>query len=379
MKTPILKAYKYRIYPNSEQKVLLEKHFGCARFVFNWALAAQQKYYEENKKSLSRKEIQDQLVALKKNPDYDWLAEVNSQALLSSLLHVFTAFTNFFKGRAKFPRFKSKKVPQRSYQCPQHCSVDFEKGMLNLPKIKGIKVKVSRSFEGKIKTVTISKSPTGKYFASVLVETEQEVIVPTTVQADQTIGIDMGLTHMLIQSDGHKEENPKYLRQAQERLAVQQKIFARKKKESKNYQRQKLSVARIHEKVRLQRLDLHHKLTHKLICENQATSYAVEDLGIKNMVKNRKLAKSISDVAWGQFLTILRYKAQWYGKNILTLGRFVLSSKACSGCGYTMERLPLNIRSWVCPDCETAHDRDVNASLNIRNFALADALGRSAV
>lgn len=379
MKTQILKAYKYRIYPNSEQKVLLEKHFGCARFVFNWALAAQQKYYEENKKSLSRKEIQDQLVALKKNPEYEWLAEVNSQALLSSLLHVFTAFTNFFKGRAKFPKFKSKKVPQRSYQCPQHCSVDFEKGMLNLPKIKEIKTRFSRSFDGKIKTVTISKSPTGKYYASLLVETEQEVIVPTTIQADQTIGVDMGLTHMLIQSDGHKQENPRYLRQAQQRLAAQQKILARKKKESKNYQRQKLSVACIHEKVRLQRLDLHHKLTYKLICENQATSYAVEDLGIKNMVKNRKLAKSILDVAWGQFLTILRYKAQWNGKNILTLGRFVPSSKACSGCGYIMERLPLNIRSWVCPDCETAHDRDVNASLNIRNFALADALGHSAV
>jgi putative transposase len=257
--------------------------------------------------------------------------------------------------------------------------VSFENGLLHLPKIKGIKTVFSRVFNGKIKTVTISKTATGKYYASILVESELELVASTTIQADQTIGIDMGLNHMLIQSDGNKVENPKYLRQAQNRLSIQQKIFARKKKESKNYQRQKLSVAFIHEKVRLQRLDLHHKLTHYLICENQATTYAVEDLGIKNMVRNRKLAKSISDVAWGQFLTILQYKAKWFGKNVLQIGRFVPSSKACSCCGYTMTKLPLSIREWQCPDCETVHDRDLNASLNIRNFALADALGHSAV
>ena len=189
----------------------------------------------------------------------------------------------------------------------------------------------------------------------------------------------MGLNHLLIQSDGQKIENPKYLRQAQKRLAIQQKIFARKKKESKNYQRQKLNVACIYEKVRLQRLDLHHKLTHHLICENQATTYAVEDLGIKNMVKNSKLAKSISDVAWGQFLTLLQYKAEWYGKNVLKIGRFVPSSKTCSCCGYKMEKLPLSVRLFECPSCNLVEDRDVNASINIRNFALADALGLRAV
>ena len=183
-------------------------------------------------------------------------------------------------------------------------------------------------------------------------ETDQTKITPSTIEADKTIGIDLGLSHFLIQSDGQKIENPRYLRQAQNRLAIQQKIFARKKKESKGYQRQKLSVARIYEKVRLQRLDLHHKLTHHLICENQATTYAVEDLGIKNMVKNRNLAKSISDVAWGQFLTLLEYKAQWYGKNILKIGRFMPSSKTCSCCGYKVEKLPLSVRSWNCPSCK---------------------------
>ena len=304
---------------------------------------------------------------------------MNSQTLLSGLLHVYTAFGNFFKGRAKFPKFKSKKIPQRSYQCPQHGSVDFEKGTLNLPKLKGIKAVFSRQFDGKIKTVTISKTATGKYYASILVETNQAKVTASIIEADKTIGIDLGLNHLLIQSDGQKIENPKYLRQAQNGLAIQQKIFARKKKESKNYQRQKLNVACIYEKVRLQRLDLHHKLTHHLICENQATTYALEDLGIKNMVKNSKLAKSISDVAWGQFLTLLQYKAEWYGKNVLKIGRFVPSSKTCSCCGYKMEKLPLSVRLFECPSCNLVEDRDVNASINIRNFALADALGLRAV
>ena len=378
MTEAIFKAYKYRIYPTSEQRLLIEKHFGCNRFVYNWALALQNKFYEENKKSLSRSDIQNQLVSMKKQTEFEWLNEVNSQSLLSSLLHVYTAFGNFFKGRAKFPRFKSKKIPQRSFQCPQHCKVDFDQGVLNIPKIKGIKTTFSRVFEGKIKTVTISKTATGKYYASLLVKTNQTLPKPTTIEASQTLGIDLGLEHMLIMSDGTKHDNPRYLRQAKNRLAIQQKIFSRKNKESKNYQRQKMAVARIHEKVRHQRLDLHHKLTHQLICENQATSYAVEDLDIKNMVKNHKLARSISDVAWGQFLTILKYKAAWYGKNILEIGRFMPSSKMCSHCGYTVEKMPLNIRSFICKGCNYEWDRDINASLNIRNFALADALGPSA-
>lgn len=379
MNKPILKAYKYRIQPNQNQKVLIEKHFGCARFVFNWALALQNRYFKIFKKSISKSRLQSQLVKKKKNPKYEWLGEVNSQTLLSALLHVHTAFGNFFSGRARFPKFKSKKIPQRAYQCPQHSTVSFGKGVLNISKIKGIKTNFSRQFDGKIKTVTISRTATGKYYASILVETQLIAITPTTIEADKTIGIDLGLTHMLIMSDGQKIDNPRHLQKSQIRLEAQQKIFARKKKESKNYQGQKLRVARIHEKVRNTRLDLHHQITHQLICENQATSYAVEDLGVKNMVRNKKLARSISDVAWGQFLTLLTYKAQWYGKNILKIGRFQPSSKLCSNCGFKMEKLPLSIRSWNCPSCENSNDRDINASINIRNFALADALGLSAV
>lgn len=375
----MLKAYQYRIYPNSEQVLVFERHFGCVRFVFNWALALQNRYYKIFGKSLSRTQIQKQLVKKKKIAKFAWLNEVNSQSLLNALLNVHTAYTNFFKGRAKFPRFKSKKVPQRSYQCPQHCTVNFEQGVINLPKIKGIKTVFSRKFVGHIKTVTISKTATGKYYASILVENDETSPIPTTIDPSLTIGIDLGIGHLLHLSDGRKFDNPKHLAKASQRLAIQQKIFARKQKQSKNYQRQKLTVARIYERVSNSRLDLHHKITHKLICENQATSYAIEDLSVKNMVKNRKLAKVIHDAAWGQLVTLLTYKAKWYGKNVLKVNRFFASSKMCSHCHHKLDNLPLSTRSWICPNCETHHDRDVNASNNIRQQALADALGLSAV
>ena len=375
----MLKVYKYRIYPNCEQQVLIEKHFGCSRFVFNWALALQKRYYAIFGKSLSRTKIQSHLVKKKKKAKFSWLSEVNSQSLLNTLLNVHTAFTNFFKGQAKFPRFKSKKIPQRSYQCPQHCTVNFAQGMINLPKIKGIKTVFSREFEGKIKTVTISKTATGKYYASILVENNEVAPTPTTIEPSLTVGIDLGIHHLLNLSDGSKFDNPKHLSKASQRLSIQQKIFARKQKTSKNYQKQKLAVARIHEKVRNQRLDLHHKITHSLICENQATSYALEDLAVKNMVKNRKLAKAINDVGWGQFVTLLTYKAKWYGKNVLKVNRFFASSKICSHCHHKLESLPLSVHHWACPSCQTQHDRDINASNNIRQQALADVAGLATV
>ena len=375
----MLKAYKYRIYPNQQQAVAFEQHFGCVRFVYNWALALQNRYYKIFGKSLSRSKIQSQLVKKKKAGKFAWLNEVNSQSLLNALLNVHTAFTNFFKGRAKFPRFKSKKIPKRSYQCPQHCSINFEQGIINLPKIKGIKTVFSREFVGNIKTVTISKTATGKYYASILVENNEVVPTPTTVEPNLTVGIDLGISHLFNLSDGSKFDNPKHLANASKRLAVQQKIFARKQKQSKNHQKQKLAVARIYEKVRNQRLDLHHKITHKLICENQATSYALEDLGVKNMVKNRKLAKAIHDVGWGQFVTLLTYKANWHGKNILKVNRFFASSKICSHCHHKLDSLPLSVRNWTCPSCQAKHDRDANAASNIRHQALADVAGLATV
>ena len=377
----MLKAYKYRLYPNQAQRMLIEQHFGCTRFVYNWALALQNRYYKLFGKGLSRTQIQSQLVKKKKTGKFTWLNDVNSQSLLNALLNVHTAYTNFFKGRAKFPRFKSKKIPQRSYQCPQHCTVGFDKNIINLPKLKGIKAVFSREFVGKVKTVTISKTATNKYYASILVDTGDNDNIPTatTIEPNLTLGIDLGLSHLLILSDGTKIDNPKHLSKSSNKLVIQQKIFARKDKTSNNYQKQRLTVARIHEKVKNQRLDLHHQITHSLICENQTTSYAIEDLSVKNMVKNRKLAKSISDVAWGQFIDLLTYKASWYGKNILKVNRFFASSKICSHCHHKLDRLPLSVRSWTCPNCATSHDRDINASNNIRSQALADVAGLAIV
>lgn len=375
----MLKAYKYRIYPNQKQAIAFEQHFGCVRFVYNWALALQKRYYAMFGKSLSRTQIQSQLVKKKKTGKFAWLNEVNSQSLLNALLNVHTAFTNFFKGRAKFPRFKSKKIPRKSYQCPQHCTINFEQGIINLPKIKSIKTVFSREFVGNIKTVTISKTAIGKYHASVLVENTDILPTPTTIDPNLTVGIDLGISHLLNLSDSSKFDNPKHLAKASKRLAIQQKIFARKQKTSKNHQKQKLAVARIYEKVRNQRLDLHHKITHKLICKNQATSYALEDLAVKNMVKNRKLAKAIHDVGWRQFVTLLTYKANWHGKNILKVNRLFASSKICSHCYHKLDSLPLSVRNWACPSCQTQHDRDANAASNIRHQALADALGLSVV
>ena len=375
----MLKAYKYRIYPNSEQALLIEKHFGCSRFVFNWALALQNRYYKIFGKSLSRTQIQSQLVKKKKTSKFAWLNEVNSQSLLNALLNIYTTFTNFFKGRSRFPRFKSKKIPGRSYQCPQHCTVNFEQGIINLPKLKGIKTVFSREFIGNIKTVTISKTATSKYYASVLVENTDILPTPTTIEPSLTIGIDLGISHLLNLSDGSKFDNPKHLAKSSQRLTIEQKVFARKQKTSKNHQKQKLTVARIHEKVRNQRLDLHQKITHKLICENQATSYALEDLAVKNMIKNRKLAKAINDAGLGQFVTLLTYKAKWYGKNILKVNRFFASSKICSHCHHKLDSLPLSVRNWTCPNCQTHHDRDINAASNIRYQALADIAGLAIV
>lgn len=375
----MLKAYKYRIYPNQKQAIAFEQHFGCVRFVYNWALALQNRYYKIFGKSLSRSKIQSQLVKKKKTGKFAWLNEVNSQSLLNALLNVHTAFTNFFKSRAKFPRFKSKKIPRKSYQCPQHCTINFEQGIINLPKIKGIKTVFSREFVGNIKTVTISKTATGKYHASILVDTDSILPTPTTIEPSLTVGIDLGISHLLNLSDGSKFDNPKHLAKASKRLAIQQKIFARKQKQSKNHQKQKLAVARIYQKVRNQRLDLHHKITHKLICESQATSYALEDLGVKNMVKNRKLAKAINDVGLGQFVTLLTYEANWHGKNILKVNRFFASSKICSHCHHKLDSLPLSVRNWACPSCQTHHDCDINAASNIRKQALADVAGLATV
>jgi len=365
---------------------MLERHMGCARFVFNWGLEQKSRAYSERQEKLSCLALMNRLPELK--AELPWLSEVNAQSLQMALRNLDTAFTHFFKKNADYPTFKSRKGRQ-SFQCPQSCSVDFEKGVLHIPKVKGIKAKFHkakfhkakfhkakfhkakfhRQFQGKIKTVTLSRTPTGKYFASILAEQAGEDPAPAPV-TENTLGLDVGLKHFLITSDGEKIANPKLLRRSARKLGRVQHAFARQQKGSHRRQKRKKQLARLHERVSNQRADFLHKTTHRLIRENQAQTYAIEDLAVKNLVKNHSLARSISDASWGMFFQLLSYKAERQGKNVLTIGRFEPSSKRCDVCGYINQGLTLRDRDWTCPDCKAHHDRDINAAKNIRAFAL---------
>ena len=373
----MLKAYKYRIYPNAPQRQQLAHHFGCARWVYNWALATTKNHYEEAKKQLSRRDLQDRLVALKHTEEHAWLKEVNSQSLLGALLHLHKAYKNFFKKRAKYPKFK-KKHNRQTFECPQHVKLDTPIKRLHLPKIKGIKIKQHRPFQGKIKTVTLTKTPSGKYYASILVQSNATHPVLAPVKKDKTIGIDLRLNHFAITSQGEKIANPKFLKKSLKRLGINQKIRARKdyKNKSTNYKKQCIKVARTHESVANRRYNFIQQYTATLVGESQATSFAVEDLHVKGMIKNRKLARSIADSSWGTFLRVLSYKSRWHGKNVLTIGRFVASSKTCHACGHKEKIMPLRVREWDCL-CGLSHDRDINAAMVIKKQAIADALGLS--
>ena len=362
----INKAYKYRIYPNKKQQELLEKHFNCVRFVFNWGLNKKIKAYQRDKKRLSCFDLINELVELKKEKEFEWLKEVNAQSLQMSLRNLDNAFTNFFRKQNKFPNFKSKKINKNSFQIPQHLKL-LEK--LDIPKIKGIKIKQHRKLEGKIKTSTISKTPTGKYYISILIELNKGLPKKKKVKEKTTIGIDLGIKTFATISDNRKIDNPKFLNKSLKQLKKQQRWLSRKKKGSNNRIKQKLKVALIHEKITNQRSNFLHNLTYQLTHDNQVNSIAIENLNVSGMIKNHCLAKAIADVSWNEFVRQLTYKCEWYGKNLLVIGRFDPSSKMCS-CGWINKELKLSDRTWTCPECKTTHDRDILAANNIKKFAL---------
>lgn len=359
------KAYRFRLYPNSEQKAFLAKCFGCSRFVYNHFLRLTTDTYAESKKHLRYKDTAGLLTLLKKEEDKSWLSEVNSQSLQQTLKDLESAFSRFFKKIAAFPRFK-KKSNRQSFKVPQHFSVTDD-GNLKLPKMQPIKMVVHRELEGEMKSVTISKAPTGKYYASILVEYERS---PAPLNGS-VIGVDLGLKEFVITSKGDKYPNPKHFKKSLKRLKRLQRSLSRKVKDSNNRIKARNFVASSHERVANQRKDMHHKLSLKLTCENKAI--ALEDLNIKGMVKNHKLAQSISDAGWGQFLSFLEYKGELYGCEIRQIDRFFPSSKRCSNCGYIKEDLTLADREWDCPECSRHHDRDINAALNILNFSESTA------
>jgi len=366
----MLRAYKYRIYPTDEQKVLFAKTFGCCRFVYNWALNLKIEAYKLEKKSVAYKEVQNRMVnELKK--DNQWLTEVNSQALLNSIRNLDTAYKNFFRDThaVGFPRFKSRKNRQ-SFQCPQHCSVDFGKGTVSIPKAKDIPAVLHRRFKGTVKTVTVSMTPSGKYFASVLVDTAIQELPVSPIQGDTALGIDLGIKSLAVCSDGRTFDNPKNLQHSLDRLALLQKRLSRKQKGSANRNKARIRVARLQEHIANCRKDNLHKITHVLTHDSQVRTLCMENLNVKGMQSNHHLAQAVGDASFGMFLTMLEYKCRWYGVNLVKIDRFAPSSKTCGQCGYVYKGLKLSERSWTCSECGTHHDRDFNAACNIKEFSL---------
>jgi putative transposase len=364
------KAVKVRIYPSDEQKEALSKAFGCARWFWNNSLAETNRLYKETGKGLSQQGMNDRLPGLKK--EFEWLAEPYSQVLQSVSLNLSRAFINFFEGRAKFPNFKSK-FDKQSIQYPQH--VKITDAGLKLPKLGVIPAKIHRMFDGKLKTVTVSLTPSGKYFASLLFDDE----VPELAKSSQgkAVGIDLGLTHFAITSDGSKFDNPRVLKKRAKNLKRKQQKLSRKVKGSNMRKKAKRIVARVHERIANTRKDFLHKLSRKMVNENQVI--CLENLAVKHMVKNHNLAKAISDASWSEFTRMLEYKAREEGKYYVEVDRFFPSSKTCSVCLNRVGSLPLDVRSWHCQSCGTKHDRDVNAAINIRDEGLRIlALGTSA-
>ena len=363
----IYKAFKYRIYPNKEQEELMLKHMGCSRWVYNYALNKKITSYQETGKGLNRFDIQKDLPQLKKNEDTSWLKEVNSQTLQASLENLDKAFTRFFKEKKGFPKFKSKKDNRQSFNIPQNTEIDFEKNKIWLPKFKtSIKVKIDRTFEGIIKTSTITKTPTGKYFISILVELEKELPKKKPLDEKQAIGIDLGIKTFATLSNGMEIENPKHLKKSLKKLKKQQRKVSRKVKGSNNRKKEIKKLALIHEKVTNKRNDFLHKTSHYLV--TNFDTLCLETLKSGNMMKNHKLAQTLSDIAIGKFNELIDYKSEWYGTNILRIGQFEPSSRMCS-CGVINKQLKLSDRVWTCSSCGTTHDRDVLAANNIKHFA----------
>ena len=352
----ITKTYKYRLYPSLQQEELLAKHFGCTRFVYNKFLALRQEQYRLTGKSDNYYTQSNLLTQLKKEQEYKWLKDVNAQSLQHSLRHLEIAYTRFFTGKGGYPKFK-KKNNRNSFTVPQFITLKDNK--LFIPKFKnGIKIKLHRELQGNILFATISKTPTNKYFVSITVKQDYN----SKNHTNQEVGIDLGIKDLVITSNGDKYKNHKFTQKYAEKLKQAQQHLSRKTKGSKRFEKQRLKVALIHEKIANCRSDVLHKISHKLVMQNDVVY--LENLNIKGLSRSN-LAKSINDCSWGELTRQLHYKGDWDDTYIHEINRFYPSSKTCNKCGYIKQDLILSDREWVCPSCNTRHDRDINASINI--------------
>jgi len=388
------KSYRYRIYPNKEQKTLLEQHFGGTRFIYNRSLFIKNLMYSKFKINVTEIDLNNNLKLLKEL--HPWLKDQNSQSLQQANKNLLTGFKNFFEGNGAYPTRKNKKDQNFSFQVPQNYQINLTTSKIYLPKIGWMKIVLHRDFLDKefienelvtkevngeiildqklnrkfdiFKTLTVSRTSAGRYHISILID--DHVPEPELVEFDEntTVGIDVGLKSFAALSTGEIIENPRFLNTSLDRLKKLQRDVSRMKKGSRNRKKAVLKLAKHHQLIQNQRNDFQHKLSMKIISESQAT--CIEDLNVKGMVRNHCLAQSISDVGWSEFIRKLTYKAEWYGKTILQIGRFEASSKLCNVCGYKKDDLTLDIREWECPSCKTLHDRDINASINIKKIAL---------
>ena len=364
----VYRTYKFRMYPNAEQRQVLARYFGSVRFIYNHYLAERKRQYEESGRSDNYAKQAKDLVALKRTEGFDWLKEINSQTLQQTLMHLDAAYRNFFNHTADFPKFKSRKRGG-SFTVPQFCYI--EDGYVHIPKFKdGLKVKEHRKVRGAVRSMTVSITPTGKYYVSILTEEQFEPIAKT----NQSVGLDMGLKSLVTTSERETYDNNRYTKKYEQKLATTQKHLSRKQKDSNGWERQRLKVAKIHETLANSRRDWQHKVSADIV--ERYDTICIEDLGVKHMEEKKKggkknrLSKSISDAGWSSLVAMIVYKAEMNDKTVVKVDRYYPSSKTCSVCGWKNESLSLADRSWTCPECGTKHDRDVNAAVNILSEGL---------
>ena len=367
----MIRAYKYKLKPTMKQQKAFCQAFGNARFIYNWGLNRKKESWEKEKKNVTYLELAKELTTLKQDGEHDWLKNCATVCLQQSLRNLDNAYTKFFKAKKGFPKFKSKKNCNDSVKYISAVHFDFDKMRVSVPRVGKVKFCENQVFDVnmvKLGTLTVSRDKCGDYWCTIVVDDNKPQVSKTKICKETAVGIDLGIKDYAILSDGTKYSNPKFLEKEQNHLAVLQQRFAKTQKGSKRHEKMRLKVAKLHRKIRNKRSDYLHKISTDIV--QRFDTICLEDLNISGMTQNHNLAQAINSVAWNEFIRQLKYKSEWYGKNVVLIGRYEPSSKSCSNCGYVNKDLKLSDREWICPQCGEHHDRDINAAINIKNFGL---------